>query len=364
MSFSIALLIFFLLFCSFQLTYFVLEMKDACVKARDTFLALEYITLTLCMSVLYYHVFCIRHVDADRMYNEMEIALHRGGDYLFELYNLNPLSAVLIFLPALAGLPYLIKSIAALVYFGSIFLFAWKMRKKYSSISIFLSVLFLLCALDLSYPADTVRFPTACMLFCSSLIFNKYGNLSKRDTVVLMVVACLLHVSLWPFLLLFAIINFLKNNAFIWLCILCLIYFPLVVSFTDIVTRINPSLGWKLQLYFEIDGQYYESLISKEQFLFLLFIYIFCISLLLYGLRKEYIGYDLYAKCFIVFSSMIFGSMPSNVIFPRYVPILVIMSFPFVSTIFSKYTSVIGQEGGKPKGQSMHFIFIAFPFVI
>lgn len=156
------------------------------------FLASGYIALTICVSVLYYHVFCVRYVDADRMYQEMENALYKGNGYLFELYGINPFSALLILLPALVGLPYLIKSIAAFVYFGCMFLLAWKLRKKFSPVSIFLAVLFLLCTLDLSYPADGIRFPMACMIFCSALVLNKYNNLSRINTTVLVLIACLL----------------------------------------------------------------------------------------------------------------------------------------------------------------------------
>ena len=134
------------------------------------FLASGYIALTICVSVLYYHVFCVRYVDADRMYQEMENALYKGNGYLFELYGINPFSALLILLPALVGLPYLIKSIAAFVYFGCMFLFSVEIAgKKVFTSFYFLAVHFLLCTLDLSYPADGIRFPMACMNFLQCL---------------------------------------------------------------------------------------------------------------------------------------------------------------------------------------------------
>lgn len=364
MSFSVVILLTILLFCVFQFTYFIFCAKGVSVRTRDMFLASGYIALTVCVSVLYYHVFCVRYVDADRMYQEMENALYKGNGYLFELYGINPFSALLILLPALVGLPYLIKSIAAFVYFGCMFLLAWKLRKKFSPVSIFLAVLFLLCTLDLSYPADGIRFPMACMIFCSALVLNKYNNLSRINTTVLVLIACLLHVSFWPFFVLFIITPLLGKEKFALVAFCCLFYFPFVVSFSSVIAKFNPSLGWKMQLYFEVGGQYYQDLISKEQIAFLLFIYLFCILLIIYGLKKGIVEYDLYIKYCIIFSSITLGSIPSNVMFPRYAPIIILMAFPLVSTIFSYYTSTGKRKGILVKDKSIHFVFFAFLVVV
>ena len=50
--------------------------------------------------------------------------------------------------------------------------------------------------------------------------------------------------------------------------------------------------------------------------------------------------------------------------FPRYAPIIILMAFPLVSTIFSYYTSTGKRKGILVKDKSIHFVFFAFLVVV
>ncbi|MBW3095528.1 EpsG family protein [Bifidobacterium sp. 64T4] len=336
--------------------------KSSGSKSSNKILLIRSVVFLLAVGVIYYHVECVRYVDYDRMSNEMSLSLTKGVSYLFDTYSVNPLSAVPLVLVSRIGAFPLLKSVSACVYYGVLLYVARKLREKCGAFGSILSALFFLCTVDLSYPADAIRFPIASAIFALAYIGYFYFSFSLSKTIILMLISCLFHVSMWPFFIVFLCVLFFRRRLFlVVLSIVLLSYFQIVNSVSSLVASISPELGWKLQLYFEIGGQHYQSLISKEQILYLFFILICCIVLFFVKKRVLNETFGQQDICYILYCCFVFGSVQSNVIFPRYIPFIIFISIPIVAIFFEPYVN----KGYKKKNAYIvHFAFVSFALVL
>lgn len=359
MPFSIGIFLYIVAYCLTEGMIFAAAGKAG--KKTSRVLFVRSIIFVALAGLIYFHTECTRYVDYDRMSTEMSLSLSKGASYLFDLYSLNPLSAVPLALIAKTGVFPLLKSLSACVYYGVLLYIAGKLRQTYGAFSATITTVFFLCTVDLSYPADNIRFPIASAIFALGYVGYSYFSFSPIKALSLMLFGCFFHASMWPFLIIFLSTRIFKKNIFIIILTFFLIfYFQIVNLVSSLISSISPALGWKIQLYFETDGQYYESLISNEQFIYLLFIYIFICTLFLLKRTFSKQENSQSDRVFIMYSCFLLGSIHSNVIFPRYIPFLILISLPFIADIFSRYTNS-GYTG--KNSWAMHFIFVSFILV-
>lgn len=300
-----------------------------------------YLIILLIVAIVYHQTFSSRYTDAMRMYSEMQDSLVLGSKQLFEAYNLNPISALLLLGVAYTGDFDVLKSISAVIFWGGIFLIAWKVRDSVHPAALLLSTLFILCFVDLSYPADTVRFPMAMMIFCCSIIIYFFVG---KNNVIFMHLFCitslLLHASLWPFYLTYFFVKFANKVQSFIIYICSLFYFPVLGLVSKEISQLSPSFGWKMQLYFTPDSQYYEGLISKQQTAFCIIGLCAAISIVAIWAKVKELKTEKnksFIRFFILCTCIVIGSFPSNVAFARLVPIVVILSLIPLTELLSSY---------------------------
>ncbi len=316
--------------------------KRLAIRTRTIYTIILYMILIILVFLIYHQTFCSRYTDTERMYSEMERASYIGPSYLFESYDLNPLSAVYLFLINLTGDKYMLKAFCAIIYFGAILFTAFNIRFKYSPIVVFLGTIYLLAFLDLSYPADTIRFPMASMIFCMTLLNHYFSSIKLPVVHTLCIISCLIHFSLWPFYLLFVFRKIVcKRYIFGVISICTLFYYLLILNSASLISSVNPSLGYKLEMYFFPDNQYYKSTISFSQILFLSSGLLFSVALFYLWNRNFHNLFNskknIYKKLFIIYVCLVAGSFPSNVSFSRLIPIVFVLSSVFLLDLLSYY---------------------------
>lgn len=331
-------------------------------RTKKIYLALMFVLILVLISLIYAHISCDRYVDTIRMDQEMTQSLAQGPSILFTKYSLNPLSAVLLYLVALTHNYALLPCIAGVIFWGCLFYCIWGSRDLASPGSLIFSLLFTLCFLNLAAVADNIRFPIASILFCTSVIDYFFINHKILRAILLDVIACLVHFSLWPLLVIFLVSIYCTKKICTIVGIASLGYFPLIGILSSAIASINPALGYKIQLYFIPDGQYYFSGNSIEQTLFNVLGLVYAITINCLWHRKNPSSKK-YEQFFLMSLFLALGSFPSNGTFSRLAPLLIIFTMIPLAEFFSSYflfspplseDRVLYQK----KDGSLHLIFI------
>jgi fumarate reductase subunit D len=371
-QFSTAILFVLVLYSAMQVPFFLISDRLN-EKTRDLIQLFIYFFIVLLVFVLYLATDCNRYTDFDRMRAEMQQAAVDGPTGLLISYGLNPLSGIFLYLIALTGYYSLLKGFAGALYWGLMFYLSWRLRGKMHGGSLYLGILFLLSFLNLTYPADSVRFPVACMLFCVGMCLYYFADERPLKIHLFCIIACLLHVSLWPFYLIFLFSKWIRGKLVYLMCFMLAGSFFLLEKFTSTISNFNPSLGWKMELYFNPDSQYYADIISKQQIGFMALGLL--VSLVVVFLWRRWDSRLLDEKCssvfatqFLISASLVIGSFPSNITFSRLVPIVFIMSMPCLVEIVSKRHTVarfeiVSVDAFRQKSFQLLFVFGAVVFM-
>lgn len=323
-------------------------------------------------AVIYHQTFSTRYTDMVRMTHEMEMARVQGYEYLQEKYELYPLSALLLYVVSLTGDYDLLKSLSIVISLLSIFGIGRALRKMGGSRQlVFIVLLYILAFLDFSYPADTVRSFTAYSVFCFAIIWGELST-SRNKCILkhgLLLAATLLHISLLPIYLLYCLSGAKSNLLKKIVAILGLIYFYLLNISIDVVTRINANIGWKLQLYFNPEGQWYSATPSRMQALYMLVGLFFVIFLVFCNNYFEKRGFrsDIPSKykTFVILSiCYMAGSYPSDVTFSRMVPLVVMCSAPYLLEYLRFFNDgeILQRGVGRPLSLLAYSVVIVYIF--
>lgn len=323
-------------------------------RSANSRLALNVSTIFMVVflySSIAYHTYCTRYTDTIRMSSEMAESKTQGLLYLLGKYDANPLSAIYLYLVSQVGGIRVLQMISAALYMGILLYTLLAVGEREGRVALTAGVFYLICLLDLSAPLDSVRFPLAAVIFCSSILLHYFNNKNISRTLILCTLGCLMHFSLWPIFIL-TLVAFTKKKIVIAIVSIISILNVYIMRFLEpLISSISPTIAWKMDSYFNYDSQYYVNIISRSQIMFSVMVLLFAGVICVYW---SYINKSPYSGFLLLVFSYVIGCFPSPVAFARMVPLVMIVSVAPLMRLTNYEVDSISKQYGK----STTFIYL------
>lgn len=311
-------------------------------------------------SSIAYHTYCTRYTDAIRMSSEMADSKTQGLLYLLGKYDANPLSAIYLYLVAQVGGMRVLQMISCAVYMGILLYTLLMIGEGESRIALTAGVFYLICLLDLSAPLDNVRFPVATVIFCGSVLLYYFSNKNIFRMIMICLLACLMHFSLWPIFMLILVALTKKKVIIILASIVSVSNIYIMRICEPLINSISPTVAWKMDSYFNYNSQYYVNIISRSQIMFSVMVLLFAGVMCIYW---NSVSKSTYSGTLLLTFSYVIGCLPSPVAFARMVPLVVILSVAPLMQLTNYEVDSISKQYGKSTTFMYLLVLISFMFL-
>lgn len=277
--------------------------------------------------------------DYERMVLEMNEAQIYGFDYLIDgTYATHPLSAVILYLISQIGDFPLLKSLSAFIFLSAISVVCCKFIKyNYELIYIVFSWMICIPLFDIAtLTLNNIRLPIALSVFLVAIVNMSFFKGSKVLNFVLMIIACLIHVSVWMVLVVYLLTFLEKRQNKLVVKIVCLLSGFAIVFSSRLFQRIIPALSYKINSYFIDDADISRASFTNAYALILVALtFIVCIFLQQNNKIK-----NIYIDFVINFVMLIIGIMPFSTIYYRFACIIPLFLLPlFILFLYMNHNS-------------------------